>query len=281
MRRNKKREFVGSEAELVRMTQELDEMHNDLGMPAMWEGVERVIEATRREEFLTRASSRRTFILGASAVAVGGTALLSGGLPSIAGAVTRARAGTSSFGSASSSASVDHVFPPSNLTGDLAVAAVAASLENLAIFAYTAGLGAATAGKLGKVPPAVATFATTARTQHTQHSTAWNAVLKANGKARVTVTNPSLTPTVKADFAKVKTIPDLANLALVLEIIAAETYQAETAMLKSKEAIGLSASIQPVEMQHIAILYYVLGEYPGTQNAAGSPLAFAPTSKAV
>jgi hypothetical protein len=52
-------------------------------------------------------------------------------------------------------------------------------------------------------------------------------------------------------------------------------------MLKSTSAIGLSSSIQPVEMQHIAILYYVLGKYPGAQTASGTPLAFNPTSMAV
>ncbi|MGH3733920.1 MAG: ferritin-like domain-containing protein [Acidimicrobiales bacterium] len=275
MRRNKKREFLGTEGELVRMTRELDEMHYDVGMPAMWEGVERVIETSRRDEFLSRPSSRRTFLFGASAAVVGGAAVLSAGLPSIAGAAGRLGGGVAPGPLA------DRVFPPANLKGDLAVAAVAASLENLAVFAYAAGLAAATAGKLGSVPAAVGTFATTAKSQHTQHSLAWNAVLKANGKTKVTVTNPTLTPTVKADFAKVTTIPDLANLALMLEIIAAETYQAETSMLMSKEAIGLSASIQPVEMQHIAILYYVLGEYPGAQNAAGQPLAFGPTSNAL
>ena len=51
-------------------------------------------------------------------------------------------------------------------------------------------------------------------------------------------------------------------------------------MLSSAAAIGLSSSIQPVEMQHIAILYYVLGEYPGVQSASGSPLAFSPTNQA-
>jgi hypothetical protein len=160
------------------------------------------------------------------------------------------------------------------LTGDLAVAAVAASLENLAVFAYAAGLSAATSGKLGAVPPAVGTFATTAKAQHTQHAAAWNGVLKSNGKAKVSVTNPTLTPTVQADFAKVTNITGLAQLALTLETIAAETYQAETGALKSAAAIGLSSSIQPVEMQHIAILYYVLGEYPGSQTTAGSPIAF-------
>ncbi len=161
------------------------------------------------------------------------------------------------------------------------MAAVAASLENLAVFAYTAGISAVTANKLGAVPAAVANFAVTAKSQHMQHAAAWNAVLKANGKAQVSVVNPTLAPVVQADFAKVTNVGGLANLALTLETIAAETYQAETSMLKSKAAIGLSASIEPVEMQHIAILYYVLGMYPGAQTTSGIPLAFSSTSQAV
>ena len=100
-------------------------------------------------------------------------------------------------------------------------------------------------------------------------------MLAANSKAKVTVANPTLAPTVNSDFAKVTTVAELAKLALTLETIAAETYQAETSMLSSAAAIGLSSSIQPVEMQHIAILYYVLGEYPGVQTAVAPhwPLA--------
>jgi hypothetical protein len=157
---------------------------------------------------------------------------------------------------------------------------VAASLENLAVFAYKSGLAAATAGKLGSVPPAIGTFATTALNQHTQHAAAWNAVLAAHGKAKITETNPTLTPTVQAAFAKVTDITGLAQLALMLETAAAATYQAETSMLKSTAAIGLSASIEPVEMQHIAILYYVMGMYPGSQTSAGSPIAFSSTASA-
>jgi hypothetical protein len=274
VRKNNKTTFVGSEHELLTMTHELDELHNDVGMPAMMAGVDRMVESMRekRGEVMARATSRRTFLLGAGAAAVGGATLL--GAPSLAGALVRP--------STAHGAALDaRAFPPAGLSGDLAVAAVAASLENLAVFAYTAGLSAATAGKLGTVPPAVATFATTARAQHTEHATAWNAVLKAHGKARVAVTNPTLTPTVQSDFAKVIDVTGLANLALLLEIIAAETYQAETSKLMSAEAIGLSASIEPVEMQHVAILYYVLGEYPGAQNAVGLPIAFSSTSRAV
>jgi Ferritin-like domain len=271
VRKRSKDNFKGSETELLAMTKELDELHHDVGVPAMSDGVSNMIESLGRG---ARATSRRTFLLGAGATAAGGAAMLvASGTPAMAGVATR------------SLSSVDalrvRAFPPAGLTGDLGVAAVAASLENLAVFAYSAGLGAAAAGKLGAVPPAVVAFATTAKGQHQQHADAWNGVLKSHGKAAVTVTNPKLTPTVQADFAKVTSIAGLAQLALTLETIAAQTYQAETSMLKSKAAIGLSSSIQPVEMQHIAILYYVLGMYPGTQTPSGTPLAFNPTSQAV
>jgi Ferritin-like domain len=261
----------GSETELLAMTKDLDELHHDVGVPAMSESISDMIDSVGGGP---RSTSRRTFLLGAGAAAAGGAAMLVvGGKPAMAGAATR----SVSSGDAVRAAA----FPPAGLTGDLGVAAVAASLENLAVFAYSAGLGAATAGKLGAVPPAVAAFATTVKGQHQQHADAWNGVLKSHGRAAVTVTNPKLTPTVQADFAKVTDITGLAQLALTLETIAAQTYQAETSMLKSKAAIGLSSSIQPVEMQHIAILYYVLGMYPGAQTPSGTPLAFNPTSQAI
>ncbi|MFZ1063797.1 MAG: ferritin-like domain-containing protein [Acidimicrobiales bacterium] len=274
MKKNQNSGFVGTESELVAMTKDLDELHHDVGMPAMWEGVSNMIDNLHGEG-TTRSTSRRTFLLGVGGAVAGGAALLSVGMnPMLAGAATTQKPSPKSILTSAT-------FPPAGLKGDLAVAAVAASLENLAVYAYNAGLSAATAGKLGTVPPAVATFATTALSQHTQHAQAWNAVLAANGKAKVTVVNPTLAPTVNADFAKVTDVTGLAMLALTLETIAAETYQAETSKLSSAAAIGLSSSIQPVEMQHIAILYYVLGEYPGVQTSSGSTLAFSPINQAV
>ena len=269
----RKRAFEGSETELLAMTKELDELHYDVGMPAMSEGISNMIDSMGSG---ARSNSRRTFLMGAGAAIAGGAALVTVGgaaVPALAGASTRRTASLQSLDAAA--------FPPAGLKGDLAVAAVAASLENLAVFAYSAGLSAAGAGKLGTVPAAVGTFATTVKAQHQQHADAWNAVLKSYNKAPVTVTNPTLTPVVQADFAKVTDIAGLAELAITLETIAAQTYQAETSKLKSKAAIGLSSSIQPVEMQHIAILYYVLGMYPGAQTSSGTPVAFNPTSQAV
>jgi hypothetical protein len=267
--------FSGTESELISMTSDLDQLHHDVGMPTMEAGVSEMIEHMG-ETLVPTSNSRRSFLIGAGAAFAGGAALLAvGATPTLAAAATRATRSESAESPFAAAA-----FPPANLKGDLAVAAVAASLENLAVFAYTAGLAAATAGKLGMVPPAVAQFATTVKGQHTQHAAAWNSVLAGGGKEKVTVTYPPLTPTIQADFAKVTDITGLAQLALTLETVAAQTYQAETSMLKSSAAIGLSSSIQPVEMQHIAILYYVLGEYPGAQTSSGTPLAFNPTNQA-
>ena len=272
-RRTKNAQFVGSERELTSMTSELDELNNDVVVPSMWAGVSNMIDGMRGERGIVRPTSRRTFLVGAGAAMAGGAALMAvGAAPGLAGAATRRESRLHVTDAAA--------FPPASYKGDLAVAAVAASLETLAVFAYKSGLAAATAGKLGSVPPAIGTFATTALSQHTQHAAAWNAVLASSGKAKITVTNPTLTPTIQAAFAKVTDITGLAQLALTLETVAAATYQAETSMLKSKAAIGLSASIEPVEMQHIAILYYVMGMYPGSQTSAGSPLAFSSTASA-
>ena len=163
------------------MTEELDELHHDVGLPAMrrghlehdrLHGRRRALdESTHVPLGCRRCRRRRRGHAGRRRDTCDGRRR--DALGDVAQALRAA------------------AFPPAGLTGDLAVAAVAASLENLAVFAYDAGLTAATAGKLGAVPPAVATFATTVKGQHQQHADAWNAVLKSHGKAAVTVTNPN------------------------------------------------------------------------------------------
>ena len=68
---------------------------------------------------------------------------------------------------------------------------------------------------------------------------------------------------VTPGFANVKDVVGLAMLALALEDVAAATYLngIENA-LQDVGAIKVAASIQPVEMQHSAILHFVLGDYP-------------------
>jgi hypothetical protein len=271
--RKDRREIAISEAELAAMTDDLEGLHHDVGEPAMSEHV-----AEWREELLSsrdRGTSRRTFLMGAAGAVAGGAAFaVIASHPGLAAAAARSSESASNNPTNSQGGIT-------GLSGDLAVAALAASLENLAVYTYTQGAMVAQAGKLGTVPPAVLTFVTTVKGQHQQHADAWNAVLQAAGKHAVTVTTPSLTPTVNADLSKVATVTDLANLALMEENGAAQTYQLQSTRLQSKKAIALSSSIQPVEMQHAAILYYALGKYPGAQSPSGQPLAFSPTAQAV
>ena len=158
--------------------------------------------------------------------------------------------------------------------GDVAIAEFAASLEVLAVNTYGAGLDAATAGDLGEVPPAVAEFATTAKENHQAHLDAWNGVITGNGGEEVTTPPADLEETVNGEFAKVKDVPGLAKLALMLEQIAADTYLSVLPVLEGADAVKLAASIQATDRQHQAILHFALGEYPvplvfqTTENAA-------------
>jgi hypothetical protein len=237
-----------SEHELTVMTRDLEQIHNDVGMPAMHSAIDEWTDKIR--------TSRRGFLIGAGAVA--GGALL-------AACSSGSSSSTTTTGSGSST--------PAKLTGDLAVAALAASLENLAVAAYGDVLTAAGAGKLGTVPPAVSNFVTTVKSQHTQHAAAWNSAIVAAGHPAVTGPDAALVPTVNADFAKVTDVTGAAKLALTLEDVAAATYQSAIGAVKATSSVKVAASIQPVEMQHAAVLNFVLGQYP-------VPLAFSTVTSA-
>lgn len=256
-----------SEGELIRNMNELDDLHQDQSLPALRSSVQEWIEINHERNPKADSSSgmisRRGLLIGSGAAAIGGVLIAACGSNNSSTGTTTPTTSTPSTSGGS----------PASLTGDLKVAALAASLENLGIYAYNAGIKAATDGKLGSVPPAIVTFATTAKAQHMQHAAAWNSALVGAGKAKVTETDPALTPTVNQMFGQVTDVGGLAKLALEIENIAAQTYQSAVGALSSTSAIKVAASIHPVEMQHAAILNLVLGNYP-------VPNAFNPISSA-
>ena len=254
-KRHNNAEFAGTESELNAMTKELDELHNDSAVSSMWAGVSNMIDGMRGAEGITRSTSRRTFLMGAGAAMAGGATLLAvGSTPGLAGAATRAESRLHLADAAA--------FPPASYEGRPRRSCGGSQLGESGCLRLQRrphrGSGEQARRRTGRRGE----LRHHGQGQHTQHAAAWNAVLKSNGKKPITVTNPTLTPTIQAAFAKVTDVTGLAQLALMLEMAAAATYQAETSMLKSKAAIGLSASIEPVEMQHIAILYYVMGHVP-------------------
>ncbi len=159
-------------------------------------------------------------------------------------------------------------------SGDVAIAMTAASLEVLAVNTYDAALAAATEGAIGEVPPAVAEFATTARAHHQAHRQAWNDLLTSLGQQEVTTTPPRLQSTVDQRLGQVKDVTGVAELALTLEQIAADTYFSVIPQIENAEALRLATTIQPIDMQHVAVLRYVLGDYPVPDAFADANDAF-------
>lgn len=244
------KEMAISEGELASMTADLQDAHRDT-LPALRSSLSAWAaqpDATIEEP---RGLSRRSFLTRSGLFAAGGLLVATTG----AAAVTRPRL--------TSREEMGAAVPRSAAAPlDVKVAALAASLENLAVATYGAALSAATAGKLGTVPKAVATFVHTAMAQHKDHAAAWNAMIVSAGFKKVTAPNAAIGKSVNAAFAKVTDVPGVAKLALTLEDAAAATYLEAVGVVTGKQAIETAATIQPVEMQHAAILNFVLGQYP-------------------
>ena len=207
------------------------------------------------------ASSRRTFLATTGAAGIG---------------LAVAACGSSSTTSTSPTGTADAGTPAPSADHDGQVAALAASLEVLAVNTYKAALDAAGAGKLGTVPPAVATFATTAMGHHQAALEKWNGVITGAGGQAVTKPPADLAATVLQKFGEVKDVVGVAQLALLLEQTAADTYFNALPVLKSKDAIQLAGSIQIIDQQHQAILLYVLGKYPVPDDFQKGEKAYSP-----
>ncbi|HUR78611.1 MAG TPA: ferritin-like domain-containing protein [Acidimicrobiales bacterium] len=192
-----------------------------------------------------RGFSRRGFLVATGAVA--------------ASAVVLAACGGDDDDSSSGTDTTD---APDTGSSDADIAKLAAGLEVLAVGTYKAALDAATAGKLGAVPPAVATFAKTALAHHEKALSTWNGVLTGAGATAVTTPPADLKATVDSQFAKVTDSVGVAKLALMLEQIAADTYLSAVPKLKDKTAITTAGTFQTLDQEHVAILLFVLGQYP-------------------
>jgi hypothetical protein len=254
-RRNRKQQIAISESELRSMTTDLDDAHHQ-SLPSMHDSLAEWRESSADvrdgiSRLVSTPSSRRAFLVGGGAL-LGGVALVGSGVGGGLAAAATGRGASVPTGSSSKQ----------ELSGDLAVVALAASLENLAVATYQAGIDAATKGSLGAVPPAVVTFAQTTQGQHRAHAAAWNAVLTGAKKQPVSGVDLTVKKSVDQAFSQVKDVPGLAKLALELENGAAATYLAAIGAVKTPAGIKTAATIQPVEMQHAAILNFLLGQYP-------------------
>ena len=137
---------------------------------------------------------------------------------------------------------------------DIQMLQTSASIEVLAIAAYTAVLGLPFAGSL---PAVVQTFVTTTKDQHMQHLQAFNAAATALGGKAQSMADPVLAKVVEAAKPGLTGPGPVLDLAIELENTAAETYVAHTGALEDENAKKVTASIMGVEAQHVSVLLAV------------------------
>ena len=159
---------------------------------------------------------------------------------------------------------------------DVATAQLAAGLEVLTVNTYQAALNAASDGTLADVPEAVASFMTTAQSHHQAALDEWNALLVTLDQPEVTAPPADLETKVTEAFGLADDIIAVAELALMLERTAADTYFEAIPTIQNAEALALAATIQPVDMQHVAILNYLLGKYPVPETFANAEMSAIP-----
>jgi len=182
---------------------------------------------------------------------------------------------------------------------DVAAGQTAAAIENLAIAVYGTAAGLPF---MQNIPdPAgttVVSFVKSTVAQHQDHAKAFNAaVTKLGGKEQTKIDQVAYDELVKPALPMLKAPVDVVKLAATLELIAAETYAAETASVDDKNLRNTLASIMGVENQHRSVLLAVqalleggapqlievppdLSKLPAAAGSVGFPDAFLPLDQA-
>jgi hypothetical protein len=151
---------------------------------------------------------------------------------------------------------------PDRLDGDLSVAALLVSLENLMVSVYREALGERRE-RLGQIPPATLALIEAAQAQHVEHAAAWNGILTSAGKPGITGVNLTVKSiTSDRSLATMRDAGALLSLGQELEAVTAATYLAAIGTLQNNAVLKVAASIHPVENQHVAAMAFLLGRTP-------------------
>lgn len=151
------------------------------------------------------------------------------------------------------------------LEGDLAIAALLASIENLLVGTYQEGLDRK--DRLGPYPPGVLAMLEAAQAQHRQHAVAWNSILTGAGKPGVTGVNLTLKGSLtEGPLLRARDFQALLGVCHDLEGVNAITYLHAIGALENNAAVKVAASIHPVEHQHVATLTFINGQKLATES---------------
>ncbi len=170
--------------------------------------------------------------------------------------------GAAAAGAASLAACSSISVPPQRvavMTGaDAKGSAHFGALEVLAVSTYERALGPGAV----KLPPAATAFATAALSHHQRALGQWNSALALTEAPAVTQPPAGLQAAVDQAFAKVTDAKSFAKVALMVEQSVCDSYMATLPTLEAKSAVTLAGAFQVVGAEHIAVLHFLLGEYP-------------------
>ena len=179
---------------------------------------------------------------------------------------------------------------------DVQILQTAASIENLAVATYGVALTLPFIGG-SSANAVVKAFVTKTKDQHTAHAQAFNAaVAQLGGKPQMNP-DPVLLDVVNQAKPTLTGPGPVVDLAIKLEMGAAETYVSNVSALSDVNARKVTASIMGVEAQHVAILNAVkallaanapqlialppdAGQLPAAAGSVGFPDSFYKTDQA-
>lgn len=159
---------------------------------------------------------------------------------------------------------------------DLDAIELMAQLEVVARDAYREGAAASDAGRFGAMPAAGVEFLKSAAEQHADALEALNALLRRNARATVAEAHPEFEKVnVGPPLAEVKVWPQMASLARNVEVaLAATALETVHSTLQSPDALRLIGGLQATSQKRVAVLNFLMGEFP-------SPDTFQKTDAAV
>ena len=159
---------------------------------------------------------------------------------------------------------------------DLALVAVLASAEVLAVNAYTIARDEAAAGSFGDVPAALANFADTVLGHHQAALLSWNGALLRAGLPPVTRAPVDAAASLNVQLSSVADAMGVAKVALSLERLVAATYLDALQQFASEQFVRLAGSILSIDRQHMSVLLFTLGSDPVPETFATVEFAYVP-----
>ena len=253
------------------------QVEHDEALPRLRHLLSRVLE---RPNTLS-AEQKQSVILGMnrrSALRLGGITVLGGALLAACGsdsnnaAPTTAAGGADTTGAPATDAATTAAAPTTTgaaAEGDVQILRTASSIEELAVAAYQIALDSGLVTTM-----AVADAAKLFQAQHREHSGLFQSLTTKAGGEPFTEPNPVILEALQPTIGGLKDEMGIVALAYDLEVVAAQTYQANVSAFMDPELNAAIMSVGGVEARHAAALASVLGQPP-------VPAAFQVTDNAV